>query len=387
MKKVFIIVCVGAMTFFILLYPQECLESARNGLNLWFSIVLPSLLPFMVASSILLETGIVKLLSFFLSPVTRFLFSAPGESAFIFIASSLSGYPMGAKLTAELYSKHEISEEDAQTIIRFTSVSGPLFITGAVASGMLGAPEAGIYLLSAHYLSAILSGVIFGLFKKKRIKHIQTSSLKEVLVDFKRDISKCRPFGQLLSDSIEKSFYTLIKIGGFIIVFSVVMEILSLSGVFNAATWIYSPIARFSGLSDEGIRSMLIGGIEMTNGCTTLSNAAMSLSQKLPVVSSIIAFGGTCIHMQTKSVCSPANLIPKHFVAAKSIQAVIAYISCLVIQLIFPFGTIQNTGATDIKTAAYYGIGFIAVTLAALFVVKLAQKRKVSVSLTLGRKL
>lgn len=374
MKKIFIIVCLAAMTFFLFLYPENCLESARKGVNLWFTIVLPSLLPFMVASSILLETGIVRLMSFFFSPVTRFLFSAPGESAFIFLASALSGYPMGAKLAAGLYSRNQISENEAQTIIRFTSVSGPLFITGAVSSGLLGAPETSVYLLSAHYISAILTGVIFGLFGRNKIQAVERKSLKSALSGFKKDISACRPFGDLLSDSVEKSLYTLLKIGGMIITFSVVIEILSVSGVLDAAVWVYSPAARLSGLSEAGVRAMIIGGIEMPNGCKEISEAALGLSQKLPVVSSIIAFGGACIHMQTRSVCSSANLYPKRFLLTKSIQSALAYAVCSVILMIFPIDNTQ-TVLPDIKTAALCGAGLMVVFLI-VFLIKFIQKRK-----------
>ncbi len=377
MKKIFIIVCLSAMAFFLFLYPENCLESAKKGLDLWYAVVLPSLLPFMVVSSILLETGIVRLLSFFFSPVTRVLFAAPGESAFIFLASALSGYPMGAKLSAELYSKNQISESEAQTIIRFTSVSGPLFISGAVSAGILGAPETGIYLLAAHYLSAFLTGVIFGLFKRKKRQAAKRASFKSVLSDFKKDLYSCRPFGDMLTDSVEKSLFTLIKIGGMIITFSVVIEVLSVSGVLDAAVWVYSPVARLSGLTEASVRAMIIGGIEMPNGCYAIANTALSIQQKLPVISSIIAFGGACIHMQTRSVCAAANLRPKRFILAKSVQAALAYALCCFILMIFPVGSVQ-TSSRDMKTAAYFCIGFTAVALAILLIRFIRKRRSVS---------
>ncbi len=386
MKKIFIIVCLAAMTFFSFLYPEKCLESARSGLNLWFAIVLPSLLPFMVASSILLEVGVVRLISFFFSPLTKFLFAAPGESAFIFLASALSGYPMGAKLTAELYSKGRISDDDAQAIIRFTSVSGPLFISGAVSSGLFGAPETGIYLLSAHYLSAVLTGVIFGLFRRNKIPSSPGSGFKSALNEFRKDLHSCRPFADILTDSVEKSLYTLIKIGGLIITFSVVIGIMSASGLLDAAVWVYTPAARLSGLTEESIKAMIIGGIEMPNGCLAISAADLSLPQKLPVVSSIIAFGGACIHMQTRSVCAASNLYPKRFLITKSIQAALAYAVCHIILILFPAGGVQN--APHIKTAALCGVGAITVFLAIFIAVKIVKKRKtVSVLFPPGRKL
>lgn len=384
MKKVLLTAAVIAMTVFLLIYPENCLKSARNGLNLWFSIVLPSLLPFMVASFILLETGIVRLISHFFAPVTRFLFSAPGESAYVFLVSAFSGYPVGAKLAGELYAKKQISEADAQAIVRFTSVTGPVFITGAVSAGMLGAPAAGAYLIAAHYLSAVFVGIVFGLLRRNRHKMIRRESFKEALDGFKQDVAVCRPLGSLLSDSIEKSLTTLVKIGGFIVVFSVIMEILTVSGALGAAAWVYSPIARLTGITNDSLQALIIGGIEMTTGCGAASALTSDIAQKLPVLSSIIAFGGLCIHMQTKSVCMSSGLVPKHFVLAKSLQAGFAFAFCSLLLALFPLG--PGAQAPDIKTAAFSGVAFAACSIIALVTVKLIQKSRASSSLTFGRK-
>ena len=140
MRKLALIPVIIAMAVMLLIYPENCLSSARYGLELWLTAVLPSLLPFMAASFLLLETGVVRLIAAFFSPLTRLLFYAPGESAYVFLASAVSGYPVGARLSAELYAHGEISEPDAQRIVRFTSVTGPVFLTGAVSAGMLGLP-------------------------------------------------------------------------------------------------------------------------------------------------------------------------------------------------------------------------------------------------------
>jgi sporulation integral membrane protein YlbJ len=385
MKKVLLIAGVAVMMVFLILYPENCLKSARVGLDLWLTIVLPSLLPFMVASFILLETGIVRLISHFFAPLTRLLFSAPGESAYVFFASAFSGYPVGAKLAGELYAKKQITEADAQAIVRFTSVTGPVFITGAVGVGMLGAPESGAYLIAAHYLSAVLVGIVFGLFGKSKNKTCVKESIKDTFNNFKKDIAMCRPLGELLSGSIEKSLLTLLKIGGFLIVFSVIMEVLTVSRALDAAAWVYSPLSRLTGLTNESTKSILIGGIEMTTGCSAASALDMDISNKLPVVSSIIAFGGFCIHMQTKSVCAASGLVPKRFMLAKSLQAVFAYALCSLSLALFPFNS-ETQPIPDIKTAAFFGLIFAACSLIALLVIKYIQKTRAS-AFPFGRKL
>lgn len=362
------------MTVFLLLYPESCLKAARTGLNLWFSIVLPSLFPFMAASFLLLETGIVKFISYIFEPVTRFLFSAPGESAYILFASCFSGYPIGARLSGELYAKKQISQNEAQSIIRFTSVSGPIFIMGAVSAGMLGNPKTGVYLASAHYLSAIFTGVVFGIFEKHTDNYLRSNNFnnknkfKMAVTYFKSELNKCKPFGELLSDSVEKALITLFKIGGLIIFFSVIMEILSISGVMNIVAFIYSPFMRLAGMDPESIKVMLIGGIEMTNGCSAAASMSIGALDKLPILSSIIAFGGMCIHMQTKSVCVQSGLIPKYFLLAKSIQAFFAYQLCCMLILIFPF---PGSVSLSVRNAAIVGFAVLSLLLAVFIFIKI----------------
>lgn len=379
------------MMILLLLYPDNCLESAKQGLSLWFAAVLPSLLPFMIASFILLETGIVRLIAHVFSPITRVLFAAPGESAYVFFAATLSGYPVGAKLTADLFEKKQITEADAQQMIRFTSVSGPVFITGAVSAGMLGLSEAGVYLAISHYLSAILVGLVFGIFlkiKTNKKKTFHQTSLTDAFSRFKTDIYGCKPLGQILAISVEKSVMTLLKIGGFIVFFSVVLELLSVTGIMHVMTQGYAPIAGLTGIATESTQALLYGSVELTTGCSKAAILNIDIVSKLSVISSIIAFGGACIHMQTKAICAESGLKPKRFLLAKSLQAFFAYMLCSISLSLFPITVSATSIKVDTKTAAYFGIVFAAVSIIILLIIKTIQKNaKPKSAFSLTRKL
>ena len=384
MKKILLIAAILFLAAMLLIYPEDCLSSAKNGLDIWFSIVVPSLLPFMVASFILLETGIVRLIAHILSPVTRLLFAAPGESAYVFLAAALSGYPVGAKLTAELYTAGQLSEKDAQAVIRFTSVSGPVFLTGAVGAGMLGVPEAGVYLIAAHYLSAVLVGVVFGFFGRRHLPSPVKVSLRDTVRGFRRDIAACAPLGTILSGSVQKAVATLLKIGGFIVFFFVVMEVLSVSGIMDLLIRLYTPAANLIGMSTAETRTLFIGSIEMTAGCTAAASLTTALTARLSLISAIIAFGGLCIHMQTHAVCG--KLVPKHFFLAKSLQAMFAYGICTLSLFLMPLSVSADSFSAQSKTAAYTGIVFAAASFIVLLIIKRVQKTQRS-CLTLSRKL
>ena len=384
MKKFLLIAAILFLAVMLLIYPEDCLGSAKRGLDVWFTIVVPSLLPFMVASFILLETGIVRLIAHLLSPVTRLLFAAPGESAYVFLASALSGYPVGAKLTAELYTAGQLSEKDAQAVIRFTSVSGPVFLTGAVSAGMLGVPETGVYLIAAHYLSAMLVGVVFGLFGRRHMPPLKKMPLRDAIHGFKRDIAACAPLGTILSGSVQKAVTTLLKIGGFIVFFFVVMEVLSVSGVMDLLIRLYTPVANLVGINAAETRALFIGSIEMTAGCSAAASLSTALTARLSLISAIIAFGGLCIHMQTHAVCG--KLVPKRFFLAKSLQAMFAYGICTLSLQLAPLSISAGSFSAQSKTAAYTGSVFAAAAFIVLIILKRIQKTRLS-SLTLPRKL
>jgi sporulation integral membrane protein YlbJ len=378
MKKVPLITGIAALIVFLLLYPESCLSSARYGLELWFNTVLPALFPFALASFMLLETGLVHLIAHFFAPVTRFLWDAPGESAYIFLAAAFSGYPVGARLAAELYQTGRLSETDAQTIVRFTSVSGPVFITGAVAAGMLGLPEAGIYLAATHYLGALLTGVVFGLFRRRRTERAtpQRLSFREALVRFREDAEKCPPVGALMADGVDKAMSLMLRIGGYIVLFSVIMELLSVTGILELITMLYSPLARLAGVDRPIVSAGILGGVEATTGCAKAAALAAPLSLKLPLIASIIAFGGLCIHMQTHAVCAKAGLKPKGFTLAKTLHGALSAALCALAFKLFPLAAAASSIAGGTKNAAYYGVIFVVATLFIVAGIRLVRNRR-----------
>ena len=63
MKKKIILLSVILLLLFLLCYPAEALAAARNGLKLWLETLLPTLLPFMILTGILVHTDwITKIL-------------------------------------------------------------------------------------------------------------------------------------------------------------------------------------------------------------------------------------------------------------------------------------------------------------------------------------
>ncbi|MBQ9941909.1 MAG: hypothetical protein IJP03_02760, partial [Christensenellaceae bacterium] len=89
--------CSVLVFLLILLFPSAALKGAAEALRSFGTIVLPSLFPFMVATSLLASCGVVDLIAGFLQPLCRKVFGFSGYFAYVFLSAALGGYPVGAR--------------------------------------------------------------------------------------------------------------------------------------------------------------------------------------------------------------------------------------------------------------------------------------------------
>jgi sporulation integral membrane protein YlbJ len=315
---------------FLVLFSKTAVNSASRGLKLWLEAVFPSLFPFFVAANILHGSNIVKAAGILLEPIMRPLFNVPGCSSFAFLMGLTSGYPMGAKITTKMYEDKELTKSEAERLLSFTNNSGPLFIVGAVSVGMFKMPQTGILLLGCHIAACISVALIFRFYKIKEKspgyeKKNYFLRAKSVLLESNKN--KTKSFGAKLGESIQNSVMTLLMIGGFIILFSVIISFLSESGVINLladfALVLLSPL----GVEKEIIVSILSGIFEITTGTNMASKAlGIELPAKLAAASFIIGWAGLSVHAQVMSIVSSSNLCIKPYLVGKLLQGILASI-------------------------------------------------------------
>lgn len=119
-------------TIFLVIFSKSNLTAAKNGLKLWANNVVPSLLPFFIATNLLSHTNVIKYVSKACNKFMRPIFNVPGECAYAFILGLISGYPVGAKIVTDLNDNNLCTTEEAERMLGFTNNSGPLFIIGTV---------------------------------------------------------------------------------------------------------------------------------------------------------------------------------------------------------------------------------------------------------------
>ena len=324
--------------FFILLlvslivFSSSNFNAAKYGLILWANSVVPSLFPFFVATDLLSNTQIPYILGRIFNIFMKPIFNVQGEAAFSLIMGIISGYPVGAKIACNFREKNILSKEECERLLSFTNNSGPMFILGTVGISMFGNSTIGLLLLITHILGCLTVGFIFRFWKNTTITNI-TSSNKHISLS-NNSLSN---LGDILSKSISNSISTLLLIGGFVVLFSVIISIFKASRLLNIITFAFSPYFIFLNIPSSFVSPFITGIIEITNGISLISTIHVkAISINIILTSFLLGFGGISIFLQVLSIVSKTDLSIKPYFYGKILHGFIsAFYTFLFIKL-FP---------------------------------------------------
>ncbi|MGI6174565.1 MAG: sporulation integral membrane protein YlbJ [Christensenellales bacterium] len=318
MRKTIQILC-AAFLLLLVLFPEQCLQAGQIGITLFFETVFPSLLPFFIGSALLVKTGALNSFSRLLEPLMRPLFRCPGDSAYVFAMSIVSGYPVGAKLVSSLVMDGRMTRSEGLRTLCFSSTSGPLFLMGSIAAGMLRTPAYGVILLLAHYISALLCGLIARFAIRDAVSVEQTSVQPR---------TNKQPFGMLLKASVSDSVQTLLVVGGYIILFSIIIRLLGEIRFLEFLGFLLKPILSLLGFSASFAEPFASGLVEMTTGVSLISAVGAPMAHKAILISFIVSFSGLCIHSQTSAFLSTAGIPNGRYMLIKLLHGVLAAFLC-----------------------------------------------------------
>lgn len=316
----------------LMVFPQEAFDASLRGLSIWWDVVFPSLLPFFIISELLISFGVVSFLGAFMEPFMRPLFKVPGTGGFVWAMGIASGYPAGAKMTTRLWKDKRITTIEAERLVSFTNASNPLFLFGAIAVGFFHDPTLGILLAVAHYGANFFVGIIMRFHGKEDAssrskKKLALPSVKAAFQMLHEErLRDDRPIGKILGDAVQSSVQTLLMIGGFIILFSVINEILSLLNVTAVLAMIVGVILAVFQFSSELSVPMISGLFEMTLGSQLASLTDAPLKQKIIITSFMLAFAGFSAQAQAGSLMAETDIRFRPFFIARCLQGVIAAI-------------------------------------------------------------
>lgn len=299
--------------FFILLllFPHAAYQGASSGLLLWFLNVLPTLLPFIILSNLMIRLNIAGRISRFLYPLFGRVFRISKEGSYPILVGFLSGIPMGAKATADLASDHKISVEEGNFLLGLCNLASPVFILSFIAMNQLKLPHVRMPLFLIIYASSIISSYFCRFVSRpwhnrKSKKHPEAYRILPAKSDNFRSV---RFTFDILDGSIMNGFEVITKIGGYIILFSILAQIVNENG------------------SDTGVvKAAFMGILEITTGINQVCRIRMDSNIKIVLAAVLTSFGGFSGLAQTKSVLGSSRLSLKYYLCVKLISAAIALV-------------------------------------------------------------
>lgn len=303
LQILFILIIVFIILLLVII-PDIAIDTFLQGTLIWATKILPALLPFFILTNLLSYTYFSTSIGKLLSPITNKLYGVGGVAGYIYIMSIMSGYPVGAKLTSDMYINNIISSKQAQTITSFTSTSGPLFIIGTVGIGFFGSQKLGIIILVSHFISAILNGFLYR--NKEKSNNI--------------DFINRKTSTNFISDSMTNGITSIMIVGGFIALFYMILSLLNSLNAFNFLTRI---IGKF-GVSESISSSIISGFIEVTTGALNLSHCGLSIEIAGTILSFLVSFGGLSIHAQAYCFLKNFNMPYIKFLLQKITHAIIS---------------------------------------------------------------
>ena len=288
---------VAAIAMLILILDGRCaLYGAAEGLELCIRTVIPSLFPFFILSIGLVGswTGLTIVPLRLLGKILHI----PSGVESILIPGFLGGYPVGAQVIAECYRRKQITADTAERLSTFCNNAGPAFIFGIISQFFPGMKYCWI-LWGVHIVSAVLVALV--LPKAKQCKP-STMSVKAMR----------------LSEIMNRALRATATVCGWVILFRVILTFLD-----RWLLWLL-PLP---------LRPLVIGIIELTNGCCALADTPQ-LGLRMIIASGILALGGFSVWIQTASVLS--GLSVKTFIFGKILHGVFSVIVMCIIQCLLP---------------------------------------------------
>lgn len=245
----------------------------------------------------------------------------PAKELMLLLCGIISGYPVGAKIVTKFREDGICTKAEAERLLAFTNNSGPLFIIGTVGISLFGNTTIGILLFITHLLACITVGIIFRFWKKDDSNDTPKLKNKSSIVSVSNKSVEIKDLGEILASSISNAISTVVLIGGFVVLFSVVLSILNSSGFFSLCTTLLSPIFEALHINPSFITPFTSGIIELTNGVKgicSIQNKMISIN--IVFCAFLLGFGGISILLQVFSIVSKSDVSIKAYITGKFLQ-------------------------------------------------------------------
>ena len=315
----------GVAIFALTAFPAESIAAAADGLDLCANVIVPSLFPFFVLSTLVVETGITRYLGRLLEPVMRPLFNVGGGCAAALVLGFFGGYPVGAKTVIALYENGDCTKTEAERLLSFCNNSGPAFIFGVVGAGVFSNSAVGLLLYLAHSLASIIVGIIFRSWGKSGARHGNP----------RKAAPPPERFSAAFAGSVKSSVQSMMNICGFVIFFTVFIRLLFISGFIPRLAGFIGALLGPLGFDSSWAERLLTGFIEISSGVWSLREVSGHLTGSVAMAAFMLGWAGLSVHCQVLSFIGNSGLSVRTYIYGKFIQGVLSALFVLLIARVF----------------------------------------------------
>ncbi len=306
----------------LLLCSSAAAEGVRTALKNSAGILIPSLFPFMVLSSLLMRSmggtsaGPVR------NAVMMRVFRLPGEAMPAVILSFLGGFPVGARCVRILYDSGRLTRGQACRMMCFCVCSGPAFLITGVGTLLLHNTGLGVIL----YLSQVFSGLIIGIIAGRTdVSSCADPAVKAPPSASLTDSPFCRSFTEAFISSCTDGAEAVFQLTAMVCIFGALTSAAKQAGVGS----LVCSILRFSGADLPFAMSGFDILTEVTAACSQISKCGGGLW----LFAFAAGFGGLCVHLQILLILGGLGYHKGRFFLFRlihgSLSALIVYIFCI----------------------------------------------------------
>lgn len=218
------------------------------------------------------------------------------STVILVLAGVMTGFPNGAYICS-WYKKNNQESRFADRLAGLINIPSPAFLISYVYINIFERKINLVIFLLVTYIPVILcSGILLLKYNYNQCDKMNQSQNLNFRKLFK-----------IFEESVNASIETALKLGVYIILFSVIISILQ-----------YIPIKGF-------INKLLAGSLEISNGLCIIKQSGLPYIIKLSAIVLLDAFGGICTIMQTKCICGQYISIKK-YICQKMILCIVTQI-------------------------------------------------------------
>lgn len=292
------------LIFLMLRFPALSLEYASTGLHLWFTKMVPTLLPFMILSGIMIRMNLTENFVRLLHPFLHAVYGTSRNGSYTIVMGFLCGFPMGARIVGELYAQEKLSREESSCLLSFCNNIGPIYFLSYVVPVLK--IEKPLLPFGIMYGIPLLYGII--LFRILPLFRTADRQRGSAFASARQTASPCSLLSAI-DASVLSGLIGIAKLGGYMV-------------FFNLLNIAFQPFHRVTPALLQVYRCLL----EITSG---IDYSGQSLYYAILI---LLPFGGFSCIAQTYSMIRQTDLSIRPYVFHKTVQTALTAVCYLICQ-------------------------------------------------------